>query len=292
MGSRGGRAFGALASDGFDRHRKSSSARHPGTSLALVAPAVPAYQADHLVASPPVTTLFIVILVLGAGAAIIAQLVWWLSGRSESGHELPPIVVPIHPQFARRMEAQPIVSAPAPVAAAVAATAVAPTAAAAESLPTPPVVQPAPALRTAPEALPALATPTDEPSTELPNETVRFVRPGDEALQLLPARFEVVSGMNQPQVIRFVRVPGQPAEMIIGREAASSPQQVTLTSSTVSRRHARVTWSDGRWLVSNLSRTNPVVINDHALAEFEGPRPLLDGDRIELGDVVLRFCTS
>ena len=127
---------------------------------------------------------------------------------------------------------------------------------------------------------------------EAPNETVRFVRPGDEAVQLLPARFEVVSGIKPPQVIRFVRVPGQPAEMIIGREAASSPQQVTLTSSTVSRRHARVSWSDGRWLVSNLSRTNPVVVNDHALAEFEGPRPLLDGDRIELGDVVLRFCTS
>jgi pSer/pThr/pTyr-binding forkhead associated (FHA) protein len=123
-------------------------------------------------------------------------------------------------------------------------------------------------------------------------ETMQFVRPTDEAVQLLPARLEVVSGMTPQQVIRFVRVPGKPAEMILGREVASSPQQVTLTSSTVSRRHARVTYDHGRWLVSNLSRTNPVVVNDHALEEFEGPRPLLDGDRIELGDVVLRFCTS
>jgi pSer/pThr/pTyr-binding forkhead associated (FHA) protein len=98
--------------------------------------------------------------------------------------------------------------------------------------------------------------------------------------------------MTPQQVIRFVRIPGKPAEMILGRERASSPQQVTLTSSTVSRRHARVTYADGRWLVSNLSRTNPVVVNDQALDEFEGARPLLDGDRIELGDVVLRFCTS
>jgi pSer/pThr/pTyr-binding forkhead associated (FHA) protein len=125
-----------------------------------------------------------------------------------------------------------------------------------------------------------------------PSETVQFVRPTDEAVQLLPARLEVVSGMTPQQVIRFVRIPGKPAEMILGRDTASSPQQVTLTSSTVSRRHARVTYDKGRWLVSNLSRTNPVVVNDHALAEFEGPRPLLDGDRIELGDVVLRFCTS
>jgi len=243
-----------------------------------------------------VTTLFIVLLVLAAGAAIVAQLVWWLSGRPEAGHELPPIVVPIHPQFARRMEAQSTDVAPAiAVPAIVAPLAFAPPEVAAEppaEKVVTPVVAPAFTLPSAPEPVPALAAPSDDASTDVPNETVRFVRPGDEALQLLPARFEVVSGMNQPQVIRFVRVPGQPAEMIIGREAASSPQQVTLTSSTVSRRHARVTWSDGRWLVSNLSRTNPVVINDHALAEFEGPRPLLDGDRIELGDVVLRFCTS
>jgi hypothetical protein len=124
------------------------------------------------------------------------------------------------------------------------------------------------------------------------DETMQFVRPTDEAVQLLPARLEVVSGMTPQQVIRFVRVPGKPAEMILGREVASSPQQVTLTSSTVSRRHARVTYDNGRWLVTNLSRTNPVVVNDHTLEEFEGPRPLLDGDRIELGDVVLRFCTS
>jgi len=150
-------------------------------------------------------------------------------------------------------------------------------------------LQPAASAEQVPVEPALVASPADQAA---PAETVRFLRPGDEALQLLPARFEVISGLTPRQVIRFVRVPGKPAEMIIGREAASSPQQVTLTSSTVSRRHARVSYSDGRWLVSNLSRTNPVVVNDHALAEFEGPRPLLDGDRIELGDVVLRFCTS
>ena len=229
------------------------------------------------------TTLFIVFLVLAAAAAIIAQLVWFLSGRPERGRQPPPLVVPIHPQFVRRLDAAPaesIAPAPAPVALS------APT----PSLPSPQSVVTAVTLeRPTVTEMKALAA---MDADNAPAETVRFVRPGDEALQLLPARFEVVSGITPPQVIRFVRVPGQPAEMIIGREAASSPQQVTLTSSTVSRRHARVSYSDGRWLVTNLSRTNPVVVNDEALAEFEGPRPLLDGDRIELGDVVLRFCTS
>ena len=228
------------------------------------------------------TTLFIALLVLAAAAALIAQLVWFLSGRPEPGREPPPLVVPIHPQFVRRVDSAPIeprVAAPAPAAT---VSSFAPPLAApvvtAVTIEPPAAIAPAPADARDDHAAPA--------------ETVRFVRPGDEALQLLPARFEVISGITPPQVIRFVRVPGKPAEMIIGREAASSPQQVTLTSSTVSRRHARVSYTDGRWLVSNLSRTNPVVVNDHALAEFEGPRPLLDGDRIELGDVVLRFCTT
>jgi pSer/pThr/pTyr-binding forkhead associated (FHA) protein len=197
-----------------------------------------------------VTSLLVILLVVAASAALIAQVVWWLSGRPEQTRVPPPLVVPIHPRFARAPE--------------------------------PPAPEP-------PPELPAPEPPPPEPPLA---ETMQFVRPTDEALQLLPARLEVVSGTAPQQVLRFVRVPGKPAEMILGRETASSPQQVTLTSSTVSRRHARVTCTDGRWVVTNLSRTNPVVINDEALYEFEGARPLLDGDRIELGDVVLRFCTS
>lgn len=207
------------------------------------------------------TSLFVILLVIAAGAALVAQLVWWLSGRPERERVPPPLVYPIHPRFARQPDAIPAQPMPAAL----------PTVAAAVT-----------------ELVPI--APVSRESSE--TETVQFVRPTDDPVQLLPARLEVVSGMTPQQVIRFVRVPGRPAEMILGREEASSPQHVTLTSSTVSRRHARVTCADGRWLVTNLSRTNPVVVNDRALAEYEGPRALLDGDRIELGDVVLRFCTS
>jgi hypothetical protein len=226
-----------------------------------------------------VTSLFVILLVIAAGAALVAQLVWWLSGRPARERVPPPLVYPLYSQSARQVEvapAEPFAVAPLAVEpVAVTSSTVAPTAAVELTL-------------AEPVALDASAAAPD-PSLD---ETMQFVRPTDEAVQLLPARLEVVSGMIPQQVIRFVRVPGKPAEMILGREVASSPQQVTLTSSTVSRRHARVTYDNGRWLVTNLSRTNPVVVNDHALEEFEGPRPLLDGDRIELGDVVLRFCTS
>ena len=42
-------------------------------------------------------------------------------------------------------------------------------------------------------------------------------------------------------------------------------------------------------LVENLSKTNPVVVNDDELSDIDGERPLVDGDRLELGEIVLRF---
>jgi hypothetical protein len=41
--------------------------------------------------------------------------------------------------------------------------------------------------------------------------------------------------------------------------------------------------------VANLSQTNPVIVNDEELSGVDRERPLVDGDRIELGEVVLRF---
>jgi hypothetical protein len=130
----------------------------------------------------------------------------------------------------------------------------------------------------------------DEPPVRGANsETVRFLRPGEEAVQILPGRLEVLSGETKHREIRFVRSPGEPAELILGREPGRSPQTIALQSDTVSRRHARFAFSNGRWAVMNLSRTNPVVVNDERIIDNSMERPLADGDRVELGEVVLRF---
>ena len=121
------------------------------------------------------------------------------------------------------------------------------------------------------------------------SETVRFVRPADEVVQLLPGHLEVLSGDTGHQEIRFVRVAGQQPHLILGRNPGRSPQHVSLNSSTVSRQHARLAFSGGKWVVANLSQTNPVVVNDQQLTDLDGERQLADGDRIELGEVVLRF---
>jgi FHA domain len=121
------------------------------------------------------------------------------------------------------------------------------------------------------------------------SETVRFLRPGEEQIQILPGRLEVLAGEPKHREIRFVRSPGEPAELILGRDPGPSPHAIALQSDTVSRRHARFAFSNGRWSVTNLSRTNPVVVNDERLFDNSIERPLADGDRVELGEVVLRF---
>ena len=121
------------------------------------------------------------------------------------------------------------------------------------------------------------------------SETVRFHRPNDDLVQLLPGHLEVLAGDTRHQEIRFVRVQGQQPHLILGRNPGRSPQHISLNSSTVSRQHARLAFAGGKWAVANLSKTNPVVVNDEELANGDGERPLSDGDRIELGEVVLRF---
>jgi len=70
---------------------------------------------------------------------------------------------------------------------------------------------------------------------------------------------------------------------LIGREPGAT---VELSDPTVSRRHATVSDRGGRYVIENLSRTNPTRVNDTPL---EGPAKLSDGDRIMAGSVLLFF---
>jgi predicted component of type VI protein secretion system len=48
-------------------------------------------------------------------------------------------------------------------------------------------------------------------------------------------------------------------------------------------------FAEGAWTISNLSSTNPLRVNGRELALSEESPALADGDRIEVGEVVLRF---
>jgi predicted component of type VI protein secretion system len=65
-------------------------------------------------------------------------------------------------------------------------------------------------------------------------------------------------------------------------------KHIQLRDMTVSRAHARMHFALGTWYLQNLSQTNPVVHNGVEMpAALE--RPLADGDRIEMGEVLFTF---
>lgn len=129
----------------------------------------------------------------------------------------------------------------------------------------------------------------DEPSTDA---TVIFTRPVDEPMQILPGRLQIISGEPATDDLRLFSRMGEPARIIVGRETGPPHQYITLHSPTVSRRHARMDFENGSWMITNLSQTNPVLVNDSALTNGGSARKLSNGDRIELGEVALRFLSS
>ena len=122
--------------------------------------------------------------------------------------------------------------------------------------------------------------------------TMVFNRPMDEAVQILPGRLRVLSGENIGEELRLFNRLGDPPRIVVGRDSGPLHQHITLRSPTVSRRHARIELVNGCWSITNLSTTNPVLVNDRVLAKDGATRTLSDGDRIELGEVALRFLAS
>ncbi|HEX8276436.1 MAG TPA: FHA domain-containing protein [Longimicrobiaceae bacterium] len=182
----------------------------------------------------------------------------------------PPAAPP--PERPLRISAPQRAAAPVPTSAAAAPAAV--RAAAPERIPVP---------RMAPAGPPR---PAAEPDDEL---TVRLEVPAEGRLQFLPGALEVVDGADRQREIRFLRSAGAVTEYTLGRAGGPPTSHVQLQAPTVSRQHARMRFADGAWTISNLSSTNPLRVNGHELAMAEESRALADGDRIEVGEVVLRF---
>ena len=119
---------------------------------------------------------------------------------------------------------------------------------------------------------------------------VRFHRPPEGTLQILPGRLDVVDGNRGRDGICFVKIPGEEPEVTFGRAVGEQYRHIQLKIPTVSRMHARMRFKDGAWWIENLSSTNPVTVNGHPLGAGEDAQKALDdGDRIEMGEVVFRY---
>lgn len=132
----------------------------------------------------------------------------------------------------------------------------------------------------------------DEEDVVASDATVIFNRPVDEPMQILPGRLQIISGEPATEDLRLFSRLGEPARIHVGRDTGPAHQYITLHSPTVSRRHARMDFENGTWTITNLSQTNPVLVNDRVLTNGGSARKLCNGDRIELGEVALRFLTS
>jgi hypothetical protein len=121
-------------------------------------------------------------------------------------------------------------------------------------------------------------------------ETVRFSIPDEGTLQFLPGRLEIFSGPDKGRDVRFVRTGGERhPEITFGRSEGPPYRHVQLMARTVSRQHAAMSLIDGHWELKNLSATNPVQLNGRPLEAGEVAPLLVDGDRIEMGEIVFVF---
>ena len=129
----------------------------------------------------------------------------------------------------------------------------------------------------------------NESEDPAPDATIVFNRPVDEPLQILPGRLHVLTGEGSGEDLRLFSRLGEQPQIVVGRDTGPPHRHITLRSPTVSRRHARMDFANGHWTITNLSETNPVLVNDRVLQNGGSARRLADGDRIELGEVALRF---
>lgn len=138
----------------------------------------------------------------------------------------------------------------------------------------------------------SIVDPAAEYATLVDGHSLRFYRPAEGTLQFLPGRLEVIEGRDAGHEIRFVKTAGAGADSDIitfGRLEGPPYRHIQLREPTVSRQHARMLLRDGKWHLENLSGTNPVVVNGEALTGHGASVPLVNGDRVEMGEVTFRF---
>jgi hypothetical protein len=71
-------------------------------------------------------------------------------------------------------------------------------------------------------------------------------------------------------------------DLVIGRAVGC---EIALTNHTVSRRHARLVYRDGGWMIEDLASTNGTLVNEAGVGRCR----LEPGDRLRLGDQLIEL---
>jgi protein phosphatase len=149
-----------------------------------------------------------------------------------------------------------------------------------------------PEVRAAAFGAPTAGAPPDSVNNGDRPSPVAQEAPPDGTLQLLPGSLKIERGQGAGEIIRFVRAPGEEVVITLGRNDGPPHRHVQLHSPTVSRVHARLTFRDRTWTLTNESATNPTIVNGRALEGRPAEAVLRDGDRIEIGEIGFLFQQS
>ena len=117
-------------------------------------------------------------------------------------------------------------------------------------------------------------------------EPTMQTQPG--SLKMLPGTFVVEEDGAVQELRIFQTNESGRVETTLGRESGSPLRHIQLRDPTVSAKHAKLVYEGGSYSLTNYSHTNPVRVNGEELPEGAARR-LVDGDRIELGEVVVTY---
>lgn len=258
-----------------------------------------------------VTNLSTLTIILIASAAVLLLLAYWFVRRRRTNKlyqdGLPPLIFAVHDRVSAPPGMRPAVfgfragrqAPPARTQEQYPPAYYPPAEPAAPPSPQPPPAPPPWSAHAAPAAADSAdgtgGTGNGNGQHAVPDEsTTRVPRyQGPVTVAFLPGRLEVqASGNTGPRPGEEIRFPARrqgDGTVILGRDDGPSGATVKVPAESVSRRHARMQFDNGRWKITNLSRTNPTLVNGEELMVTEGARWLYDGDIIEMGEMVFRF---
>ncbi len=128
-----------------------------------------------------------------------------------------------------------------------------------------------------------------KPAKVIDGKTIVIAEAPAGTLKLLPGRFEVLNGDDTIREIRFYKTRHQgETEITFGREVEPDYSHIQLKPRTVSGKHAKLVWTNGKYSLFNYSDVNPTTVNGEPMAK-EASVVLEPGCRIEMGEVAFIY---